>query len=290
MQFNKWLAGAGLATALLAIAPPSPAASPPKPIGGIAAAPEAVQSRPVEATAQPFADDRCFVDLPTLTGNLTFSHARMAIAERHELRIVALGSSSTQGYGSSSPTRAYPAQLADLLSDALPDVRVSVVNKGVGGEDSTEMLRRFARDIRPGSTDLVIWQVGTNAALQEVPLDLFHANLKSGFAALRGFGVDGLAMNQQYSPRFFKVPTHRDYVEAMHEEAEAAGIPTFERYAASQVWYSSPGFVETPAVTPDGLHQSDAGYRCDAFLLARDLVHAFGTTRTALTPPATLTP
>ena len=37
--------------------------------------------------------------------------ARTAVADDRELRIVALGSSSTQGYGASNPQFAYPAQL-----------------------------------------------------------------------------------------------------------------------------------------------------------------------------------
>ena len=37
--------------------------------------------------------------------------AKTAVAEERELRIVALGSSSTQGYGASNPQYAYPAQL-----------------------------------------------------------------------------------------------------------------------------------------------------------------------------------
>ena len=37
--------------------------------------------------------------------------ARTAVAEERELRIVAMGSSSTQGYGASNPKYAYPAQL-----------------------------------------------------------------------------------------------------------------------------------------------------------------------------------
>ena len=45
--------------------------------------------------------------------------ARKSIAERKKLRIIALGSSSTSGYGVSNPAYAYPAQLKMGLDKAL---------------------------------------------------------------------------------------------------------------------------------------------------------------------------
>ena len=46
--------------------------------------------------------------------------ARAGMAEQHELRIVAMDSSSTQGFGASNPMFAYPAQLKMILDEALP--------------------------------------------------------------------------------------------------------------------------------------------------------------------------
>ena len=48
--------------------------------------------------------------------------ARTAVTDDRELRIVALGSSSTQGYGATNPQFAYPAQLKMKLEAAMPGV------------------------------------------------------------------------------------------------------------------------------------------------------------------------
>ena len=69
--------------------------------------------------------------------------SRKAIAERKQLRIIALGSSSTSGYGVSNPAYAYPAQLKMGLDKALPGVDVDVVNRGIGGQDVEEMAARM---------------------------------------------------------------------------------------------------------------------------------------------------
>jgi len=70
-------------------------------------------------------------------------NSRKAIAERKQLRIIALGSSSTSGYGVSNPAYAYPAQLKMGLDKALPGVDVDVINRGIGGQDVEEMAARM---------------------------------------------------------------------------------------------------------------------------------------------------
>ena len=50
--------------------------------------------------------------------------ARTAVVGKKELRIVAMGSSSTQGYGVTNPQFAYPAQLKMKLEAAMPGIDV----------------------------------------------------------------------------------------------------------------------------------------------------------------------
>ena len=76
------------------------------------------------------------------------------------LVIVAIGSSSTQGVGASDQAHTYPALLAEELRRRWPRLAVTVVNKGVGGENAEQMLARFTRDVLPYHPQLVIWQTG----------------------------------------------------------------------------------------------------------------------------------
>ena len=110
--------------------------------------------------------------------------ARTAVADEHELRIVAMGSSSTQGYGTTNPQFAYPFQLKMKLTAALPGVDIHVYNKGIGGQDADEMAARMRSDVKPERAHLVIWQVGTNSAIGRVPLG-FSAAPASGSSAGR---------------------------------------------------------------------------------------------------------
>jgi acyl-CoA thioesterase-1 len=118
------------------------------------------------AAADP-ARDSCAApaDLTRLRGRLPRTAMRIA---RHEgLTVVAIGSSSTEGIGASTPAATYPSRVAAELARRLPRQSVTVLNKGVGGETAIEMLARFDRDVFAQNPDLVIWQAGTNSVLRD---------------------------------------------------------------------------------------------------------------------------
>jgi hypothetical protein len=76
-------------------------------------------------------------------------------------KIVAIGSSTTAGEGNIKP---YPERLMSLLQAQYPNPRIAMVNQGIGGQEAPIELQRFDTDVIPEEPDLVIWQVGTNAA------------------------------------------------------------------------------------------------------------------------------
>src|SRR6185312_3650235 len=65
---------------------------------------------------------------------------------------VAIGSSSTQGAGASSPAASYPSKLAVELQTRFPRNNITVLNRGVGGEEVREGLNR----IRATGADVVL--------------------------------------------------------------------------------------------------------------------------------------
>src|SRR5580700_9930602 len=53
------------------------------------------------------------------------------------------------------------------LREQFPDMKIEVINRGVGGEDAKEMLARLDKSVLAERPDLVLWQVGTNAIVDE---------------------------------------------------------------------------------------------------------------------------
>ncbi|MEJ1935365.1 SGNH/GDSL hydrolase family protein, partial [Nostoc sp. NIES-2111] len=101
------------------------------------------------------------------------------------LRILAIGSSSTQGVGASSRAASYPARLEAELEPLLKHGDVEVENAGVGGETADQTLERLKTFAAERRFDLVIWQVGTNDAVRGGSEDAFLARLRQGIAAVK---------------------------------------------------------------------------------------------------------
>jgi acyl-CoA thioesterase I len=199
--------------------------------------------------------------------------ARTAVLDRHELRIVALGSSSTQGYGASNPQFAYPAQLKIKLEAAMPGISVQVYNKGVGGQDAEEMTARMRQDVKPERAHLVVWQVGTNSAIRRTPLDKFADKLRAGIDIGHSLGADFVLMNLQYVPAVVALPDEEDYARVMAEVAREKKTGLFRRFEIMRAWYDD-GMPYAQFVTNDGLHLNDFGQKCIGKLLSHAILGA----------------
>ena len=193
--------------------------------------------------------------------------ARTAVADDRELRIVAMGSSSTQGYGASNPQFAYPAQLKMKLEAAMPGVAVHVFNKGVGGQDADEMTARMKSDVKPEHAQIVVWQVGTNSAIRRTPLDKFAAKLRAGIDIGQSLGANFVMMNLQYVPAVVALPDEEEYARVMSEVAKEKHAGLFNRFAIMRSWYND-GMPYAQFVTNDGLHLNDFGQKCIGKLLS----------------------
>jgi lysophospholipase L1-like esterase len=84
---------------------------------------------------------------------------------------VALGSSSTYGAGASTSAATYPSRLAEELARHFPGHELSVLNRGVNGQQITDMLARLETAVIAERPDLVLWQVGTNSVLRDNSLE-----------------------------------------------------------------------------------------------------------------------
>ena len=77
------------------------------------------------------------------------------------VRVVAIGSSSTEGDGASGKEASYPSRLGAALAARFPDRKFDVSNAGAGGQEAPDEAARFKNDVLARRPALVIWQVGT---------------------------------------------------------------------------------------------------------------------------------
>ena len=96
-----------------------------------------------------------------------------------------MGSSSTYGAGASTSAASYPSRLADELTRRFPGDEITVLNRGVNGDEAADMLARLDTAVIAEKPDLVLWQVGTNSVLRDKAV-LPHATLlHEGLARLK---------------------------------------------------------------------------------------------------------
>lgn len=193
---------------------------------------------------------------------LPLTVTRAALAERPVLKIVAIGSSSTEGIGASDPSRTYPALLEARLAAALPGVRVRVYNRGVSGEDAAQNLARFDADVLTLRPALVIWQAGANMAMRMGDPERFKLLLTRGITLLQGEGIDVILMDNQISPRTMAAPRAPAFLAMTRETAQAHEVALFPRHALMQLWRAGDPATQDGLIGPDALHHTDAGYAC----------------------------
>jgi acyl-CoA thioesterase-1 len=197
-----------------------------------------------------------------------------AIGSGKSLVIVAIGSSSTQGVGASDAAHTYPALLAEELRHRWPQLAVTVINKGVGGEIAAQMLARFERDVLPYRPQLVIWQTGSNQALRSGDLKEYASTIREGISRLKGAPVDIVLMDPQFAPRILARPIHLFIVDSIGAVAKDMKVAVFRRFAVMRHWVSSGQYKVEDIVSSDGLHMNDVSYSCIAHLLADSLAAA----------------
>jgi acyl-CoA thioesterase-1 len=194
--------------------------------------------------------------------------ARARLADRPVLKIVTIGSSSTQGIGASGPQATYPVVLEGLLREALPGVRVKVINRGIGGEDAAQNIARFGEDVLPLRPAIVIWQAGANMAMRQGEPRHFRTLLDRGVEVLKNEGVEVILVDSQAAPRVLQAPRNAQFIAAVRETAQDQETGLFPRFALMQGWQQTNPEAAATLVGSDQLHHTDAGYACMAQGLA----------------------
>jgi len=193
-------------------------------------------------------------------------HVRERIAKGLPLKIIAIGSSSTFGSGASSPANSYPSRLEAELKVKLPGLPVTVLNKGIGGEEANQMVARFDADVIDESPDLVLWQLGSNSVLKDHPAPA--QLIRDGVERLKASGTELILINPQYAPKIISRPGIGQSVDVITATAHDEEVGLFDRFSTMRHWVDNEHMAFEQFLSPDLLHMNDWSYACIAKLLA----------------------
>lgn len=203
----------------------------------------------------------------TAAGYAMLRQERRMLSERRDQRIVyaALGDSTVEGQGATRREANYVSRLHERLRTVYPAARV--VNYGIGGATSADVLADQVRRAVAAVPHLVTISVGPNDITTRVPVATFEQRIGEILKILardtRAVVVVNLLPDIAVTPRF-RSSDARDalgrqtvlFNEALRRQARAHGAEVVDLYTVSQ--------KEVPArpelLSDDGYHPSDAGY------------------------------
>ena len=194
---------------------------------------------------------------------------RKALRTQRNVKVLAIGSSSTEGVGASKPSATYIAKLETSLEGAFKGMDFDVVGRGRGGEVAQGAADRMKREVEEVKPDLVVWQVGTNDALRHVDIERFKSCLRTTLAWLAQNKFDVILVDPQYGNQLVKDSYYEKVVTAIAEVASEARVLLVDRFETMRELQRERGNIY---LSSDNLHLNDTGHRCMAEQLARSIV------------------
>ena len=186
--------------------------------------------------------DPCAVPGYLLFGDSQLDRVHAAVKKDKELRIVALGGTSSTLPGPEGASFAYPARLEAALGRRLPGVKVTVTaltKPRQSAEQLAEIIDKLLLDHKPS---LVVWQTGTYDAVRGTNPEEFRATLSDGVEKLQEGGADVVLVNMQYSPRTESIVAVGAYADSMRWVSREREVPVFDRLAIMRHWYDAGQF------------------------------------------------
>jgi Lysophospholipase L1 and related esterases len=192
------------------------------------------------------------------------SRVARKLSAHQPIVIVAIGSSSTAGAGASSKAATYPSRLAVELKQHFPNEKITVLNRGIGGEEVLDMLKRFDKAVIEARPDLVLWQLGTNSVIRNHRMSDHGAAIRAGLKKIRAAGADVVLIDPQFAPKVIAKPDAALMVKLIAVTAKQEGVELFRRYDVMKRWHDRDNLKFDTFVSPDGLHMNDWSYACMA--------------------------
>src|SRR3954452_7258635 len=239
--------------------------------GAVGAAAQDSAGQPMQPPSQPEAVDlslspECRIPGSKLYTLASLRRVKRALRDHRTLKVLAIGSSSTLGGGSSSPAASYPARLEDELERLTPGVDVDVVNRGISGEITGGAADRLKDAVVEVEPDLVVWQVGTNDALARVDPETFADTLNETLKWLQAHKIDVVLVDPQYTASLAEDASYKGIVHIIEDVARKNRVPLVHRYDATR--YLADHKERAPLLR-NQFQLNDLGYRCMAEHVAR---------------------
>ena len=212
----------------------------------------------------------CRVRTPTFEGRTSLRSMRRSMREGRPIKVLAIGSSSTVGIGASSPVAGYTVRLEHDLEGFLKGFDVDMIPRGMSGEMAEGTAARIRTEVTASRPDLVVWQVGTNDAMERIGEERFTNCLRTTLQWLAQQRIDVVLINPQFVDRLANDEHYSQIVKVIGDVARTERVLVVDRYTAMAELAKQNG--NNAYLAADRFHLNDLGYRCMAEYAARAIV------------------
>jgi len=181
------------------------------------------------------------------------------------LTIVALGSSSTTGFGTGSGG-AFPDVMKGELLRLRPSARIELINSGRIMDNIPGNVGRLESDVLSHKPDLVVWQLGSNDAVWRGIVGNVEEMITDAVKRLKAANTDVVLVDLQYAPLVLASGRHVQIGKIIAKVAREQNIGLFPRFLLMK--RAIDGGV-TGLVWWDGFHNSAEGHKCVGVALAQ---------------------
>jgi lysophospholipase L1-like esterase len=201
----------------------------------------------------------------TSIGGASLPNSALALQKRSQVKILAIGASSAAVLGMGHDGN--PPLLEQILERNIKGLDVEIINRGFSGELAEAAGERLKLEVALNQPDLVLWQVGTNDAFAQIPVDSFERSVATTVRWLKQHDVDVILVGLHYMKQLAKNEHYQAIRTSLQRITAAESVLRITRYEAMEVLART--MRESGRPEPRDFGLTEAGYNCMAQYVAR---------------------
>ena len=215
-------------------------------------------------------------------GEMPLPNSASALQARKQIKILAIGASSTAVLGWRREGK--PPLLEQVLERSVKGLDIEIINRGFSGELAQAAGTRIKIEVALTHPDVVLWQVGTNDAFAQVPVEEFEAAVQETVQWLKAHKIDVILVGLHYMKQLV-TDTHYQAIRASLQRISAReNVLRIRRYEAGEILGRTMREAGRPEPADFGLNES--GYNCMAQYVARAIAVGLYAKPAKMSPPS----
>jgi acyl-CoA thioesterase I len=193
-------------------------------------------------------------------------NSALALQQRKNIKILAIGASSAAVLGTG---RGGSPLLERILERTIKGLDVEIINRGFSGELADAAGERLKIEVALNHPDIVLWQVGTNDAFAQVPVESFQLTVSNSVRWLRAHNIDVILVGLHYVKQLAKDEHYQAIRASLHRIASSENVLRIGRYEAMEVLARTMQSNGQPE--PEDFGLTETGFNCMAQYIARTI-------------------